>query len=386
MVTTSVSRQGGGVAESIIQLSEEMVQQGADVRMFAFKGAKDLGESNSPLEQQISLYKPSGLKRFPVSMAMYRNLVDWKPDIIHAHNLWQYQSIVTMIAKWRLGVPLILSAHGALQSGSLGVSARSKRIAGRLFQNRQLRYADCLHALNEDEAVSFRRYGLKNPICIVPNGIRIPDVSKIGNPPWQGLIDSTRHVILWIGRFHAVKNVNQLVDGWVCAKQAHQGMDKWALVLAGWGATEEDECLRQRVAKLQLSNDVFFVGPVYDADKQAVFSHASAVIVPSTSEGLATAVLEAWSYGKPVLMTSACNIPEGFKVHAAIQIQPTVESIGTGIIEMISMSQAEREQMGELGLDLVRKKFNWNKVGREIYAVYQWVTEHGERPTCVSSL
>jgi glycosyltransferase involved in cell wall biosynthesis len=386
MVTTSVSNHGGGVAESVMQLTTELVQQGIDVRVLAFTGAKDLGESNFQIDERVSLFTPSGLKRFPVSAAMYRVLVDWKPDVIHAHNLWQYPSVVTMIAKWRLGIPLILTAHGALQSGSLGVSARSKRIAGRLFQNRQLKYADCLHALNEDEAESFRRYGLVNPICIVPNGIRIPDLTETGHAPWHGHIDPARNVILWIGRFHAVKNVSQLIDGWACAKQAHYGMDKWALVLAGWGATEEVERLRQQVAERQLINDVFFVGPVYGAVKKAAFTKALAVIVPSTSEGLATAVLEAWAYGKPVLMTPACNIPEGFESKAAIEIQPTADSIGSGITELVSMSKVEREQMGGRGLDLVRRKFNWNSASCELNSVYRWLVGRGERPACVSSL
>ena len=35
-------------------------------------------------------------------------------------------------------------------------------------------------------------------------------------------------------------------------------------------------------------------------------------ILPSFSEGLPMAVLEAWAYGLPVLMTDHCNLPEGF--------------------------------------------------------------------------
>ena len=38
-------------------------------------------------------------------------------------------------------------------------------------------------------------------------------------------------------------------------------------------------------------------------------------------------LLEAWAFGKPVLMTPQCNLPEGFEAGAAVRIEPDEESI-----------------------------------------------------------
>ena len=63
-------------------------------------------------------------------------------------------------------------------------------------------------------------------------------------------------------------------------------------------------------------------------------------MLPSFSEGMPIAVLEAWSYGLPVLMTEACNLPEGFAAGAALQIGPDRAGIGAGLRQLFAMSDA----------------------------------------------
>ncbi len=95
------------------------------------------------------------------------------------------------------------------------------------------------------------------------------------------------------------------------------------------------------------------------------------------------AVLEAWAYGQPVLMTPECNLPEGFAVNAGIQVQATPESIAQGMCQLFEMSDTERQTMGGHGLDLVQRKFTWPKIAAEMHAVYEWVLGGGPRPSCV---
>ena len=53
-----------------------------------------------------------------------------------------------------------------------------KRIAALLYENQHLRGAACLRALSEAEAQSIRSYGLRNPICVIPNGVDLPDLRE----------------------------------------------------------------------------------------------------------------------------------------------------------------------------------------------------------------
>ena len=95
------------------------------------------------------------------------------------------------------------------------------------------------------------------------------------------------------------------------------------------------------------------------------------------------AVLEAWSYGKPVLMTPECNLPEGFAANAAIRIQPTVGSIDQGLQELFRLPSSELCSLGANGRRLVSERFTWPKIAAEMKSVYEWVLGGGTKPGCV---
>jgi glycosyltransferase involved in cell wall biosynthesis len=128
---------------------------------------------------------------------------------------------------------------------------------------------------------------------------------------------------------------------------------------------------------------VQFLGPLYGDAKAAAYSRADAVVLPSLSEGLPMAILEAWSYRKPVLLTSQCNLPDGARTGAAIEVQPSVDGLAAGLANLIEASDEQRVRMGQCGWELVKRKFTWEKVADEMLAVYRWLLSGGSPPPCV---
>ena len=183
---------------------------------------------------------------------------------------------------------------------------------------------------------------------------------------------------------------------------------------------------------------VAFLGPAFGEAKDQLLRRAHAFILPSFSEGLPMAVLEAMAYRLPVLMTDHCNLPEGFAAGAAIRIGTDVESIAEGMRQLMSMPGGEelsvvgcrlsdelyvsakhsssslqmlgsqREQsattrssdnrqpttdnisstaslasMGARGRALVESQFTWPQVAAQMKEVYEWVLGGGEKPDCV---
>jgi glycosyltransferase involved in cell wall biosynthesis len=145
------------------------------------------------------------------------------------------------------------------------------------------------------------------------------------------------------------------------------------------------QSLTDATEKLNIADTVKFIGGQFGGDKETCFIDADAFILPSFSEGLPMAVLEAWAYKLPVIMTSYCNIPEGFEKDAAIKVEPEVQSISAGMEELFALSPQKRAMKGENGYALVKDKFTWDKVSAATMDLYKWITGGKERPAFVIS-
>jgi glycosyltransferase involved in cell wall biosynthesis len=238
--------------------------------------------------------------------------------------------------------------------------------------------AACLRALCPPEVDSFRAYGLKNPVAVVPNGVDLPSLGEL--PPRHPSLPEGRKVLLYLGRIHDKKGLAQLVSAWGQIK--NPAKKDWILAIAGWDQGGHEAELKRQAGELG-SADVLFLGPQFGADKAACYASCDAFILPSFSEGLPMVVLEAWAYAKPVLMTPACNLPEGFTTGAALQISPTVKGIQFGLHYIFDMPASELEASGAEGRRLVESKFDWRLVAAQMAEVYAWVLGGGAKPACV---
>lgn len=293
--------------------------------------------------------------------------------MVHLNGLWGYTSLVARHERRTRRVPIIVTPHGMLDPWALRRSAWKKALALALFERDNLEKAACLHALCSAEFGAIRALGLRNPIAVVPNGIDLPDLAHRDRP-------TDRRVLLFLGRIDPKKGVHELVRGWGLSGAEARG---WQLRIVGWGDARYVEATRRLVQKPGLQHSVELAGPAFGEAKDRAFRDADAFVLPSYSEGLPMAVLEAWSYALPVLMTRACNLPEGFDKGAAIEIGSEPERIAEGIRTLVGMSDAERTAMGTAGRSLVEERFTWPKAARQMIEVYEWVLGGGSPPDCV---
>ena len=112
-------------------------------------------------------------------------------------------------------------------------------------------------------------------------------------------------------------------------------------------------------------------------------ANADAFILPSFSEGLPMVVLEAWAYGKPVLMTAECNLPEGFAAEAAIKISTEVGGISEGLRTLTSASGSALAAVGDRGHRLVQERFTWGTIAEQVKSTYEWMLGGGTPPDCM---
>jgi poly(glycerol-phosphate) alpha-glucosyltransferase len=278
----------------------------------------------------------------------------------------------------------MVSPHGMLDAWALARASIKKRVVSSWFEHEHLRFATCLHALNEAEAGAIRAHGLSNPICILPNGVAIPPDGVAKKPAWAEKLQPDTKVLLYLGRLHPKKGLVALLRAWGHVL-AHAERDGWCLIIAGWDQGGHARELSTLIRELCLDRSVRLVGPQFDIEKDLSFRMASAFILPSFSEGMPGVVLEAWSYGLPVLMTPQCNLQEGIDAGAAIACQPEMISIADTLEMLFRMPALERTEIGRRGRRLVEDRFSWDPIAVEMSRVYAWLLGGGPPPACVAA-
>jgi poly(glycerol-phosphate) alpha-glucosyltransferase len=375
-LVSSVSREAGGLFESVRGLAKAVSATRADVRVFGIRDQQsdiDLPEWQ-PLPVQT--FDPR-LRAWGYSNQLVPTMVDAELDVLSVHGLWKYCSVGSHRWHQRTGRPYVVHPHGMLEPWALGNARWKKRIAGTLYQNQHLCKAACLRALSEAEAGSIRAYGLNNPICVIPNGVDMPELPESHGENQAG----RQKTVLYLGRLHPKKNLANLIRAWKeTFSSKSSNSDSWVLAIAGWDQGGYETELKQFAA----GSSITFLGPQFGAEKSECYRTCDAFILPSLSEGLPMAVLEAWSYAKPVLMTAECNLPEGFKANAALRIGTTPEEIAAGVKQLLEMSDDDRVAMGARGRSLVATKFSWPRIGEQMRAVFDWLLG-GEVPDSLRS-
>ena len=352
-----------------------LAEADADVGVYALEdeySARDRAEW-APLEPTVLQTKFARV--FPVALGLDDNLDATNHDILHLHGLWQFQSRCVNRWKRRTNRPVMISPRGMLDPWALSNSRRKKKIVAAWFENRNLREADCLHALNPSEAASIRRFGLTNPIAIIPNATDIPEIAP-------RVASNETRTLLFLGRIHPKKGLTELVTAWATACAKEPALPKtWRLEIAGWDDGGHTRALERRVKELGLTSSVRLSGPSFGAEKDALMRRADAFILPSFSEGLPMSLLEAWAYRLPVLMTGECNLPEGFSRGAAVKITTDPAEMAEALVA--ALLDHDLTTMGAAGRALVEERFRWGRIAEQHLEVYNWMLRGGEAPTCV---
>ena len=317
-------------------------------------------------------------------LSLRRAVLAAAPQLLHLHGLWRSPTrIAARLATAEL--PLVIAPHGMLDPGALAISRRKKQIVWHLWERGALEASRCLHALCTAEARAIRAVLPRMPIAVIPNGVHLPQASEASTgaaPPWDGVIPAGEPVLLFLGRFHRKKGLDPLLSAWQAVATAAERHRFW-LALVGYG---DEGALAQRVAEAQGRGELQRLrvfGPAFGAQKAAALAAATAFVLPSFSEGLPMAALEAMAHQLPCLLSEACNLPEAYAAGAAIFSEPDPATLAVALEHCFRLSVHERVAMGSAGQALVRERFSWPHVAAQTRELYAWVLGGGAPPAFV---
>ena len=137
--------------------------------------------------------------------------------------------------------------------------------------------------------------------------------------------------------------------------------------------------LEARVQTLGIGHAVRFLGCRRGQELADLFNVPDVVCVPSRNEPFGIVILEAWSAGKPVVVTQNGGPAEFVRQGVdGIKIHDRVESIAWGLLEGFRDFDRLRE-MGQAGRERARSEFNWDSIARQTEQVYHQAIQSNRR-------
>lgn len=370
-----------GTTHIVGPLAEEQARRGCEVSVYCVaKGREAPALPNPELVDSrcfrctLPLDNP-GLS-LGIAKALGRNVRGF--NVVHVHAVWNFPSWWAMRCAYRREVPYMVAPQGSFDPWALRQSRTGKRWYGALTEVPYIRRATRMQALTLKEAGQIRTFGIDVPSEIIPNGVDRPilDRPPRPDPGYFGLPADCR-TLLFLSRVHPKKGLDMLVDA---APLIHQRIPDLRIVIAGSDAgSGYFQSIRAR-CKNSPAGDIFvLLGEVRGSDKFDVLAAAHGFVLPSRSEGLPVAVIEAMGSGLPVVVTDECNVPEVSERDAGLVVRPDVKEIGEAVTDLFSMPETRRRAMGENARKLVGEKFTWDRIAQQTLSCYEAMMKEAGR-------
>ena len=295
-----------GVVTSVRNLYEVLTRSGHEVRILTLsENGRSRKEGPVYYIRSVSLDRIYPQVRMPTSFRhrLIRELVRWKPDVIHSQCeffTFQYAQRISKLT----GAPIVHTYHTLYEqyAGYLFKSRRLGRRVVRILSRNRLKRVTRVIAPTRKVETALRDYGLKNPICIVPSGINLEQHKHCISPRERlerrhalGIADNS-FVLLNLGRLGTEKNLCELLTLFAAA---HKDEPDLVFLIVGDGPARSQ--LMQQCADLHIEDSVVFTGMVDPRQVHCYYQLADLFVSASTSETQGLTYVEAAANGLPLL-------------------------------------------------------------------------------------
>ncbi len=185
------------------------------------------------------------------------------------------------------------------------------------------------------------------------------------------------HFALYVGDVNWNKNVLGLLYAWSQYLLRNTFAKGNMLVLVGGSFLEpnlaEAKEIQAVIEELEIGDSVVRVGFVPVGDLQALYTLASATVVPSIHEGFGFAVLESMACGGVVVAANTSSLPEISGPSVLVDPHSTT-SLVNGLAKAMEMKPIDREQLVKKGIEWAAN-YSWSEVAQKTIRAYKKVIE-----------
>jgi glycosyltransferase involved in cell wall biosynthesis len=268
--------------------------------------------------------------------------------------------------------PLVYHPQGFFDPWILRRSRGKKRLAHWLFEDANIKHVRWWRAVSSKEAEQIRAVvGSRAIVHVIPNGVDLDEVdsfqfavgSEETEPAWMKRKRPKR--LLFLSRIHAKKGLDLLVPAW--GKLTKEFPD-WELLIVGPDEGGFQAIVEKMIADCGCGDTCWIHPAVSGAEKHALLRTADLFVLPSYSEGFPMAVLEAAAHRIPVVQTDECNFPELTVAGGAWECRPERDAVEAALREALTAEDAEREERGLRGRELVERSYSWDQIAGSVLA------------------
>ena len=272
-------------------------------------------------------------------------------DVVHVHGLLNPHSSSAARATLAARRPLVLGPFGTLSRYTFTHRRRLlKRLYFAVVDAPAVRRAQAMHFTTEAEREDAAWHG-----------IDFTGRAHIVPPPWRARVPPSRphdgNTVLFLGRLHAKKGLDVLLDAWPTVRASRQGA---RLIVAGSGDIRFDA-----------RRGVEYKGFVTGEAKAACLRAADVFVLPSHNENFGIAVLEAIAAGVPVVVSPGVQLaPWVAERQFGVVADRTPSAVADAIMRVLGDAEL-RSRVARGGAEAVQRDFGVQRVAPALLDMYR---------------
>lgn len=294
-----------GVVTSVLNLERELTYRGHEVRILTVsEGYYSYREDNVYYIKSVPSYIYPDI-RIPVSQEerYVRELIEWKPDVVHSQCEFCTFNYAKKIAKVS-GAVLVHTYHTLYEQYTeyVPIGKQLSRNMLAKWMHHRLRKVDRIIAPTRKVEVTLRTYGIDKTIDIIPSGIALEkyedpvEACRITALKEKYHLEKDTKVLLCLGRLGFEKRVDELISG---MPELVERENRICLLIVGDGPARES--LEQKAVEMGVTDHVRFTGMISPQEVSLYYHMADIFVCASTSETQGLTYIEAAASGLPMV-------------------------------------------------------------------------------------
>ncbi len=283
-------------------------------------------------------------------------LLTGKISIVHIHGAMKssfFRKSYFMLLGKMLKIKIIYHMHSSMVEEYFLKRSRMKHF----IVCKLLNQYDVIIALSQSWAQIMKKY-TSTKIEIIYNAIPIPvNVNKMCN-------DKKKFVVLTLGEIGDRKGTQDIL------KIAHRLKDKPIYFnIAGNGNVDKYKKIAE---ELGVSQKIQWLGWIDAKQREQAMLNSHMYLLPSYNEGLPMSILEAVSYGLPIVSTPVGGISECVQTDANGYLIPPGNIAGfSGKIMYLFENEEKRKYMSRMSRKLAKSKFDIHSMANQVDNLYK---------------